>query len=204
MIGPRFRTATLVLTGALGLSACAYGDGYGYGGISAGYGNAGYGRSGYCDPNFEDCYGYGGYGGYGTGYAGYGDPWYGWYGDYYYPGVGFYVYDSGGRRHRWSDNDRRYWESRRGTYQGRNWNDQRWQRWDGYRNRDSATTGNRGDRNWQRDRTTSDRNWQQRQGTTGDRSWQQQRSEGTQSQERRVMRQQQRAIRNIERTRTPR
>src|SRR5688572_13032592 len=66
----RLRSAALVLAAGLGLSACSHYDGYGYGGVSVGYG----GR--YCDPYYYDCYG--GYGGYG----GYHDPWYGWYGDY--------------------------------------------------------------------------------------------------------------------------
>lgn len=73
---------------SLGLSACAY-DGYGYGGVSAGYGSGGY-------------YGYDDY---------YGRP-YGWYDGYYYPGNGYYVYDRAGHRQRWSDNHRRYWQGR--------------------------------------------------------------------------------------------
>ena len=68
-------------------------SGYGYG---AGYG-AGY-------PG----YGYGaGYPGYGYGYA----PYWGWYDDFYYPGTGYYVYDSYRRPHRWTDAQRRYWEA---------------------------------------------------------------------------------------------
>src|SRR6185436_6630068 len=116
----RLRSLLLVLAAGAGLSACAYDRGYGYGGLSVGYG-------GYCDPYYYDCYsGYGGYGGY---Y----DPWYGWYGDYYYPGIGIYVFDRWGRRHRWNDDPRRYWEGRRGRWQGRDWNDRRWERWDNYR-----------------------------------------------------------------------
>ena len=46
----------------------------------------------------------GGYGGYGYGSPyyggyGYGSPYYGWYDDYYYPGTGYYVYDSYRRPH---------------------------------------------------------------------------------------------------------
>jgi hypothetical protein len=123
----RLRTAAILLAAGLGLSACAYDRGYGYGGVSVGYG-------GYCDPYYDDCYS-------GYGYGGYYDPWYGWYGDYYYPGIGIYVFDRSGRRHRWNDDHRRYWEGRRGRWQGRDWNDRRWERWDNYR----------GDnRNWRR------------------------------------------------------
>jgi hypothetical protein len=117
----------LAASAALGGCTSFYGnDGYGYGGVSVGYGSGGY-YGGYGD-------GYGGYGGYGDGYVGYGYPayaggygygspyggyagyrpsYYGWYGNYYYPGVGFYIYDRSGRRHRWSDSQRCYWESRR-------------------------------------------------------------------------------------------
>ncbi len=56
----RLRLSALLLASGLGLGACAYHDGYGgygYGGVSAGYGD------GWCDPYWGDCY----------------DPWYGWY-----------------------------------------------------------------------------------------------------------------------------
>jgi hypothetical protein len=92
------------------LSACA--DGYGYGGIDAGYGSAGY------------------YDGYGAGYPGYGyaggyaPSYFGWYGDYYYPGTGVYVYDRNRRAHRWNDRQRSYWSGRRGNGRIRdNWAD---------------------------------------------------------------------------------
>ena len=88
--------AAMSLAGAVALGGCAYDNGY-YGGVSAGSGY--YGGGGY----YDDYYGPGGYG-----------PAYGWYGDYYYPGNGYYVFDRGGRRHRWNDNQRRYWEGRRG------------------------------------------------------------------------------------------
>jgi hypothetical protein len=94
----------------IGLSACA--DGYGYGGIDAGYGSAGY------------------YDGYGAGYPGYGyaggyaPSYFGWYGDYYYPGTGVYVYDRNRRAHRWNDRQRSYWSGRRGNGRIRdNWAD---------------------------------------------------------------------------------
>lgn len=70
---------------------------------------------------------------YGTGVAvGYqaswGDPYWGWYGDYYYPGTGIYVYDTNHRRHRWNDDQRRYWEGRRNGWRGdRHWRHHRWE-----------------------------------------------------------------------------
>jgi len=138
---PRLRTALLLIVSAAGLGACSYNDGYGYGGVSVGYGTAGY-----CDNAYYDCYFRGGgRSGYGYGYGPYGhyDPWYGWYGDYYYPGIGIYVYDHGGRRHRWNDNHRRYWEGRRQHWQGRNWNDRRWENWNGYQRRGQNSDSNR-------------------------------------------------------------
>jgi hypothetical protein len=140
----RLRTSLILAAAGLGLSACAYDDGYGYGGLSVGYGGYG-GYGGYCDPYYEGCYS-----GYGYGY---GDPWYGWYGDYYYPGIGIYVFDRHGRRHRWSDNDRRYWEGRRGHWQGRDWNDHRWERWDGYRGDRRDGRRGEGDRSGWQDRS---------------------------------------------------
>ena len=98
--------AAISLASAAALGGCAYDDGY-YGGMSVGSGY--YGNGGY----YDDYYGPGYYGsGYGAGY--------GWYGDYYYPGSGYYVFDRGGRRHRWNDHQRRYWEGRRGQ-QGDHW-----------------------------------------------------------------------------------
>lgn len=88
----------------LGLSACGY-NGL-YSGVSIGAGNGYYG-----DPYYGGYGGYGGYG-YGAGY-GYGMSPYGWYDGFYYPGTGFYVYDSYRRPHRWSDRHRRYWTQRR-------------------------------------------------------------------------------------------
>ncbi len=93
----------ILLAGTVALGGCAYG-GYGpYGGMSVGVG-------------YDSGYGYGGYGGggypYGT-YGGYGDPYYGWYDNYYYPGTGYYVYDSYRRPHRWNNNQQRYWSQRR-------------------------------------------------------------------------------------------
>jgi hypothetical protein len=136
---PRLRAFVVALAGVAGLSACAEDYGYGYGGVSAGYATRG------CDPYYYDCGYYGaGYGGYGAGYGGYGyygDPYWGWWGDYYYPGIGFYVYDTLGRRYPWNEQTRRYWESRRGSWGQRNWNDRSLQRWDGYRNHPGTGTG---------------------------------------------------------------
>lgn len=91
---------------SIGLGGCM-GD-YGYGGV--GY------ASDYYD-GYGGGYGYGpqlAYGGYGGGYGGYG----GWYNDFYYPGSGIYVFDRSGRRSRWNDGQRHYWEGRRGSWQG--------------------------------------------------------------------------------------
>ena len=141
------RAAALVLAAGLGLSACSYDRGYGYGGLSVGYGSAGY-----CDPYWDDCYS-----GYGRG--GYHDPWYGWYGDYYYPGIGIYIFDRWGRRHRWNDDHRRYWEHRRHNWRDRDWNDRRWERWDGFRgDRRDWRRGDRDRGDWRRDRSMR-RDW---------------------------------------------
>ena len=181
MSASRLRAAALLLAGSLGLAACN--EGYGYSSMSVGYG-----APGYCDPRWNDCnyggysaYGpYGGYDayGYGYGYDGAYDPWWGWYGDYYYPGIGFYVYDQGGGRHRWDDRTRRYWEGRRHAYGGRDWNDSRWQRWDGYRDRNwnSGSRGdwNRGDGNWNRGDGSSDRrnrDWYRNDGSSNRGNW---------------------------------
>jgi hypothetical protein len=97
--GKRLALTGLLAVAGIGLSACAYDD-YGYGGISAGYGG------GYYDDYYP-------------GYAGYG-----WYDGFYYPGNGYYVYDRGGKRHRWNDRQRRYWEGRHHQGAGRpdgNW-----------------------------------------------------------------------------------
>jgi hypothetical protein len=109
MFVPRLRNAVLAAAAALSVSAC-YDDGYGYGGLSVGYGSAGY-----YDPY------YGGYGSrygssYGYGY-GYGLPsYYGWYDNFYYPGTGYYVYDRYQRRYPMNDRHRRYWNDRRQTF----------------------------------------------------------------------------------------
>jgi len=144
MYVPRLRSALILLAGTLGLSACGYNDGYGYSRVSVGYGSGG---GGYCDPYYGCRSRY---------RSSYYDPWYGWYGDYYYPGIGFYIYDRSGGRHRWNDDHRRYWEGRRSNYHGRDWNDRRWENWNGYR-------GNRGGWDGRRDgRRDGDRRWRRR------------------------------------------
>jgi hypothetical protein len=148
---PRLHSVFLIATAALGLAGCStYGGGYGR--VSVGYGSAGY-----CDPYYDDCYG-GGYGGY------YGDPWYGWYGGYYYPGIGFYVYDRGGNRFRWSDDHRRYWEGRRQGWQGRNWNDRRWENWGSYH-------GANGNRDWNRGQAGGNGTWTRGSQGSGNGNW---------------------------------
>jgi len=120
----RLRAAAVALVAGFGLTGCMspYGSG-----VSVGVGNGGYYDpyyGGYGTGGGYPAYGYGagyGYGsgypgyGYGAGYPGYGygyAPW-GWYDNFYYPGTGYYVYDSYRRPHRWTDAQRRYWESRR-------------------------------------------------------------------------------------------
>ena len=108
----RARTLVIALAAGLGLAGCTYNDGYGYGGVEVGYGTGRYYDDGYYDAGY-----YGG--GYGGGYYGAAYPSFGWFGGFYYPGNGIYVYDRGGRRHRWNDNQRRYWEGRRYTLRDR-------------------------------------------------------------------------------------
>lgn len=138
----RMRLALALVATTLGLSACAddlYGP-YGYGGLGIGYG--------YGDYGYSYGYPYGGYYGYPYGYR-YGgyygsyDP-FGWYGNFYYPGSGFYVYDSYRRPYRWSGDQQRYWMSRRSTWQGRTgrtWNRENWSGF--HRSRSTTSDGHR-------------------------------------------------------------
>ncbi|WP_340267800.1 hypothetical protein [Sphingobium mellinum] len=128
--------AAISLAGASALGGCAYDDGY-YGGVSVG---TGYYGGGYYDN-------YGGPGYYSPGYYS------GWYNDFYYPGSGYYVYDRGGRRQRWNDGQRRYWEGRR---EARRPDDRR--NWDGGQRQWRGDRNGQGDRNVQGDRG----NWQGR------------------------------------------
>ncbi len=101
------RIGLIALLGGIGMGTAACTDGYGYSGVSLGYGS-GY----YADPYYADA-GWGGYGGYGYGGLGYGGT-FGWYNNFYYPGTGVYVYDRYRRPYRWNDAQRRYWQSRPG------------------------------------------------------------------------------------------
>jgi hypothetical protein len=105
MYASKIKLIALTATASLGLAACT---GPGYGGFGVGV-SSGYGGYGY-DP-YYDGYGYP-YGGYGS-YGSYGSPYGGWYNNYYYPGSGYWVYSRDGHRHRWTAEQRRYWEQRR-------------------------------------------------------------------------------------------
>jgi hypothetical protein len=94
----RFRNLAITLAAAVTLGGCtSYYGGYGgygsggYGGLSVGIGTGG----GYYDPYYG------------------GSPYWGWNDGYYYPGTGYYVYDTYRRPHRWSDSQQRYWSQRR-------------------------------------------------------------------------------------------
>jgi hypothetical protein len=111
------KTTALALVAGASLAGCAYGP---YGGLGVGVGynngydpyyNGGYYNGGYYGAGYGSPFGYGyPYNGYGYGY---GSPYYGWYDGFYYPGTGYYVYDSDRNRHRWTDAQRRYWERQR-------------------------------------------------------------------------------------------
>ena len=110
---------SMLAAGALALGGCAYGDlglGYGspyYGGYdSYGYGSPYYGY-GYGSPYYGGGYGYGSY--YGSGF---GSP-FGWYDNFYYPGTGYYVYDTYRRPHVMSSTQRVYWSQRSPTLRTR-------------------------------------------------------------------------------------
>jgi hypothetical protein len=130
----------LALASALTLSGC-YDDGYGYGGASVGYGSGGY-------------YGYDDYA---YGYPGY----YGWYDGFYYPGSGYWLYDRGGKRHRWNDQQRRHWEGRREAWRNRDHSQDRAGNWQG-RPRDGSWQGRPRDGNWQNRAERGSRNDGQR------------------------------------------
>lgn len=101
MIGKRVRLG-LVVASLAALGGCA--DGY-YGG---GYG----GGVGYASSYYSGPYGYGG-----DYYGGLGYPSYGLYNNFYYPGYGSYVFDRGGHRRGWNDDERGHWQHR-GEYRG--------------------------------------------------------------------------------------
>lgn len=123
--------AAISLAGAFALGGC-YDDGY-YGGVSVG---TGYYGGGYYDD-------YWGPGYYQPGYYG------GWYDGWYYPGSGYYVYDRDGRRQRWNEGQRRYWEGRRGNGE-RDWRGSSEHRGD-WRGSRTPSQGDRRDRRDWRD-----------------------------------------------------
>lgn len=128
----------LAIASSLMLAGC-YDDGYGYSGVSVGYGSGGY-------------YGYDDYA--------YGAPgYYGWYDNFYYPGSGYYIYDRGGKRHRWNDRQRRYWEGRREAWRGHRGGDGQARNWPGRRDDNRQVRNGPGcgsDGRWQ-GRTGNDR-----------------------------------------------
>ena len=91
------RTIGLALTAGLSLAAC---DTYGYGGYGGGYGNYGYGSGvslGYPNSSY-----------------------WGWNDGYYYPGTGYYVYDSYRRPYRWNPTQQAYWTGRQTSWRSHN------------------------------------------------------------------------------------
>jgi len=103
MIASRTGALLILAAASLGVVGCSS------------YGTSRYGVSAGYDGYYDDY-------GYGSSY--YPASHYGWNGGFYYPGTGYYVYDSGGRGHRWNDGQRRYWESRRDRREVRaNWSE---------------------------------------------------------------------------------
>ena len=82
-MSPKLLGISLAAVASLGLGACTTYDDYGY-------------------PTTRVSVG-----------VGYGAPYYGWYDGYYYPGTGYYIYDRGGSRIRWTNRYRDYWVARR-------------------------------------------------------------------------------------------
>ena len=103
------RLAAITGLGLMASGCSYYDDGLGYSG-----GNYANSR---CDPYNEfDSYYSCDYG-YGFANIGYGG---GWYNNYYYPGYGFYLFDTYGRRHNMHRSHRRYWgQQRYNWYRGR-------------------------------------------------------------------------------------
>ena len=138
------RNTAIILAAGIGLSGCATYGPYGGFGVGVGYGD-GYGY----DPYYG---GYGSYGSYGYNSYGYGSPYYGWYDGYYYPGTGYYVYDSNRRPHRWTDRQQRYWTTRRqqvlshdrtraqGTHTEATTTTPIRENWSGFKNRDNGSS----------------------------------------------------------------
>lgn len=128
----RIPVLILTIAGSAALSGCAYGygsygGGYGpYSGLSVGVGVG----SGFGYGDYYGGYPYGGY---------YSDPYWGWYDGFYYPGTGYYVYDSYRRPHVWNDRQRRHWGDRRDRWARRGGSDDhhRWRNnWRDFSHRD--------------------------------------------------------------------
>jgi hypothetical protein len=154
------RIAVLTL-GAVSLSACAYGDYGGYGGVSVGVGSgfAG-GYDPYCDGFSAWDSWYGCDAGFGFGQIGYGG---GYWDNFYYPGYGTWIFDRpGGRRFAMQDRHRRYWAQQRWQYQQQRRGDRRDDRFD----RRNDRRDDRFDRRQDRRETLDDRrDWRREQRT---------------------------------------
>ncbi len=104
-------------------------------------------------------YGSHGYGGVSVGHRSHYSSYYGWYDDYYYPGVGYYIYDRKGHRHRWSDRHRRYWEGRRHSKRAHaNWSGYRYHRRD-LRDQRREARARHERREWRAERREDRREW---------------------------------------------
>ena len=136
MLNHRIKAALVVLAASAGLSACStYGSPYGGSGVgvSVGYGNQ-YGY-GYGSP-------YGGYG-YGSPYYG-GYPYYGWYDGYYYPGMGGWIYDGGGRPYPITEKQSTYWRDMLRRHRERNGTAQVTENWSGFTKQGAAAAATGG------------------------------------------------------------
>lgn len=96
------RLAALAVAG-ISLSGCVYD-------VGLGYASDGYYDDYYCDPyggydSYYDCDSRSGF--YNIGFGG------GWYDNYWYPGYGYNLFDTYGRRYAMRDNHRRYWGEQR-------------------------------------------------------------------------------------------
>ena len=156
---------SLLAGGALALGGCAYGGLGGYGSpyYSSGYGSPYYG-SGYGSPYYGS-YGYPRSGisigvGYGSGYrygspyygyGGLGSPYYGWYNNYYYPGTGYYVYDSYRRPHAMTTIQRQYWSTRSPALRTKSTRTAVKPNWSGFSQRQTARAERRATREQRRE-----------------------------------------------------